>query len=85
MTLKDGSVVYLGDLELIEKQGEGAIHREKFPDGKAFQSSASGKDEIKRGFYIEAPALLSFRLPAGAKAFKATMGMEKSAQGKGAV
>jgi hypothetical protein len=83
VTLKDGSVVYLGDLELIEHQGEGAIHREKLPDGKAFTSSASA--EIKRGFYIEAPALLSFKLPAGAKSFKAAMGLEKSAEGKGSV
>ncbi|MGY8672203.1 MAG: DUF1592 domain-containing protein [Verrucomicrobiia bacterium] len=83
VTLTDGSVAYLGDLELIEKQGEGAIHRDKFPDGKQFESSAS--KEIKRGFYIEAPALLSFKLPAGAKSFKATMGMEKSATDKGSV
>jgi len=83
VTLKDGSVVYLGDLELIEKQGEGAIHREKFPDGKAFASSAA--KEIKRGFYIEAPALLAFKLPAGAKSFKAKLGMEKSATDKGSV
>ena len=85
VTLKDGGVVYLGDLELIEKQGEGAIHRENFPDGAKFVSSASGPDGIERGFYIEAPALLSFRLPAGAKSFNATMGMEKSAEGKGLV
>jgi hypothetical protein len=85
VTMKDGSVVYLGDLELIEKEGEGAIHKENFPDGAKFESSASGKDEITRGFYIEAPALLSFRLPAGAKTFNATMGMEKSAEGKGLV
>lgn len=83
VTLKDGSVVYLGDLELIEKQGDGAIHRDRFPDGKPFASSAA--KEIKRGFYIEAPALLSFKLPAGAKSFKATMGMEKSATDKGSV
>jgi hypothetical protein len=85
VTLKDGSVVYLGDLELIEHQGERGIHRDKFPDGKPFESSASGKDPIKRGFYVEAPALLSFKLPAGAKAFQATMGMEKSAGDKGSV
>lgn len=83
VTLKDGSTVYLGDLELIEHQGEGAIHRDKFPDGKKFESSAA--KEINRGFYIEAPALLSFKLPAGAKSFKATMGMEKSATDKGSV
>ncbi len=85
VTLTDGSVVYLGDLELIEKQGEGAIHRDNFPDGTKFVSSASGTGEIERGFYIEAPALLSFRLPAGAKSFTSTMGMEKSAEGKGLV
>ncbi|MFG0263248.1 MAG: DUF1587 domain-containing protein, partial [Novipirellula sp. JB048] len=85
VTLKDGSVVYLGDLELIEKQGEGAIHREHFPDGSKFVSSASGTGEIERGFYIEAPALLCFRLPPGATSFKATMGMEASAEGKGLV
>mgnify|MGYP002631331746 CR=1 FL=1 len=85
VTLKDGGVVYLGDLELIEKQGEGAIHRENFPDGKQFTSTASGKEKIKRGFYIEAPALLSFKLPPGSKAFNATMGLEKSAGDKGSV
>jgi len=85
ITLKDGKVIYLGDLELIAKQGEGKTHKEKFPDGKPFVSTASGKEKIERGFYIEAPALLSFKLPAGAKAFNATMGMEKSAAGKGSV
>lgn len=83
VTLKDGGAVYLADLELIDHQGEGAIHRDKFPDGRPFISSAS--KNIKRGFYIEAPALLSFKLPAGAKAFKATIGMEKSAGDKGSV
>jgi len=83
VTLKDGSVVYLGDLKLIEKEGEGAIHRDKFPNGKAFESPAA--KEIKRGFYIEAPALLTFKLPAGAKSFAATLGMEKSATDKGSV
>jgi len=83
ITLKDGKVVYLGDLELIEKQGEGAIHRDKFPDGKAFKSTAA--EQIKRGFYIEAPALLSFKLPAGAKSFHAKFGMEDSAGDKGSV
>lgn len=83
VTLNDGGVVYLGDLELIEKQGEGAIHRDQFPDGRPFTSSVSS--EIKRGFYIEAPALLSFKLPEGAKSFNAAMGMEKSAEGKGLV
>ena len=83
VTLKDGKVVHLGDLEMIEKQGEGKIHKKNFPDGKPFVSSAS--DKIEHGFYIEAPALLSFKLPAGAKTFNATMGMEKSADGKGSV
>ncbi|MFK5922956.1 MAG: DUF1592 domain-containing protein [Verrucomicrobiota bacterium] len=81
--LKNGKVVNLADLELIEKQGEGQIHKEKFPDGKTFVSSAAKK--IEHGYYIEAPALLSFKLPQGAKSFTATMGMEKSAQGKGSV
>ncbi|NOX98965.1 MAG: DUF1587 domain-containing protein, partial [Verrucomicrobia bacterium] len=85
VTLKDGKIVNLGDLELIEKQGEGKIHTEKFPDGKPFVSSASGKGKIEHGYYIEAPALLSFKLPAGAKSFTATMGMEKSAEDKGSV
>ena len=85
VTLKDGKEVFLGDLELIEHQGEGAVHRENFPDGKAFESTASGGEKVKRGFYVEAPALLSFKLPAGAKSFNATMGLEKSAEGKGSV
>ncbi len=85
VTLKDGKEVFLGDLELIEKQGEGAIHKENFPDGKPFVSTASGKEKIERGFYIEAPALLSFKLPPGVKAFNATLGIEKSADGKGSV
>jgi len=85
VTLKDGKVVYLGDLELVEKQGDGAMHKENFPDGKTFVSTASGKEKIERGFYIEAPALLSFKLPPGAKAFNATLGIEKSADGKGSV
>ena len=54
-----------------------------FPNGDLFVSTASEK--IERGFYIEAPALLSFRLPPGAKSFHATLGMEKSAEGKGTV
>ncbi|MCB1077850.1 MAG: DUF1587 domain-containing protein, partial [Verrucomicrobiae bacterium] len=74
ITLGDGSVVYLGDLELIEKQGEGAIHRDQFPDGKTFVSTASCKEPVKRGFYIEAPALLKFKVPAGSKSFAATLG-----------
>ena len=85
LTLKDGGVVYLGDLELIDHQGEGAIHRDEFADGKPFESTASGDEKIKRGFYIEAPALLSFKLPTEAKSFAATMGLEKSADGKGSV
>ncbi|MCB1093416.1 MAG: hypothetical protein KDL87_17895, partial [Verrucomicrobiae bacterium] len=85
ITLGDGSVVYLGDLELIEKQGEGAIHRDQFPDGKTFVSTASCKEPVKRGFYIEAPALLKFKVPAGSKSFAATLGMEKSAEEKGSV
>ena len=83
ITLRDGKVVYLGDLDLLEKQGEGAIHREKFPDGSPFKSTAA--EEIKRGFYIEAPALLTFKLPAGAKSFHAKFGMEDSAGDKGSV
>lgn len=83
VTLKDGKVFYLGDLELIDKQGEGAIHRDKFPDGKPFKSTAA--EEIKRGFYVEAPALLAFKLPAGAKSFQAAFGMEDSAGDKGSV
>lgn len=83
VTLKDGKVVYLGDLELIDKQGEGAIHRDKFPDGKPLKSTAA--DEIKRGFYVEAPALLAFKLPTGAKSFHAKFGMEESAGDKGSV
>ncbi|MDF1862149.1 MAG: DUF1592 domain-containing protein [Verrucomicrobiales bacterium] len=83
VTLKDGSVVYLGDLGLIKKQGEGAIHRDKFPDGAEFVSTAAKK--IERGFYVEAPALLSFSLPPDAKSFHATMGLEKSAGDKGSV
>ncbi len=85
ITLKDGSVVYLGDLELLDKQGEGAIHSDKFPDGKEFATTASGKEPVKRGFYIEAPALLTFKLPADAKSFQAKMGFEKSAGDKGSV
>lgn len=85
VTMEDGKDVYLGDLELIEKQGEGAIHKENFPDGKLFESTASGKEKIERGFYIEAPALLTFKLPPGAKAFNATLGIEKTADGKGSV
>ena len=85
VTLKDKSVVYLGDLELVDKQGEGAIHRDKFPDDKEFVSTASGKDKVKRGFYIEAPALLTFKLPEGAKSFHAKMGFEKTAGDKGSV
>ncbi|MCP5541103.1 MAG: DUF1592 domain-containing protein, partial [Akkermansiaceae bacterium] len=85
IALENGGVAYLGDLEMIEKQGEGAIHREKFPDGKAFVSTASGKEPVMRGFYVEAPALLKFKLPTGAKSFTATAGMEKSAEEKGSV
>lgn len=85
VTLKDGSVVYLGDLELTDKQGDGAIHSDRFPDGKEFATTASGKEPVKRGFYIEAPALLTFKLPAAAKSFAAKMGFEKSAGDKGSV
>jgi hypothetical protein len=85
VTMKDGSTVYLGELDLIEQQGDGAVHRDKFPDGRAFVSTASGREAVKHGIYIEAPALLTFKLPDGAKSFKATMGLEKSAEGKGSV
>ncbi len=85
VTLRDGSVVYLGDLEMTDQQGGGAIHRDQFPDGREFVSTASGKDPVKRGFYVEAPALLTFKLPADAKSFKAMMGFEESAGDKGSV
>ena len=85
VTLTDGTVVYLGDLELIEHQGTGNLYREQFPDGQPFVSAASGEGEIEHGFYIEAPALLSFKLPAGVNAFNATMGMEKTCNEKGSV
>ena len=83
VTLKNGKTVYLCDLELIEKQGEGSVHRDKFPDGKSFKGTAA--DEIKRGLYVEAPALLVFKLPTEAKSFHAVLSMEESAGDKGSV
>ena len=53
--------------QMIDRQGAGAFHRDAFPDGKKFTTTASGEEPVKRGFYIEAPALLSFKLPAGAR------------------
>lgn len=83
VTLKDGSVVYLGDLEMTDKQGEGAVHRGTFPDGKPFSSSVAA--QVQHGLYVEAPALLTFLLPEGAKSFQTQMGLEASADGKGSV